>query len=40
MDISEQKAMNELFNWLEIDTKKYFEQDNRDKFYNYLNNRI
>ena len=39
MDLSEQKAMNELFRWLEIDTNKYFEQKNRDTFYNYLNNK-
>ena len=39
MDINEKKAMNELFNWLEIDTKKYFEQKNRDLFYDYLNNK-
>ena len=39
MDLSEQKAMNELFRWLEIDTNKYFEQNNKDTFYNYLNNK-
>ena len=38
VDLRERKTMNELFRWLEIDTQKYSEQNNRDQFYNYLNN--
>ena len=31
--------LKKIINWLEIDTEKYLEQNNRDLFYNYLNNK-
>mgnify|MGYP000502961752 CR=1 FL=1 len=37
MDDSEADELRKLFKWLEIDTDKYFDKKNREKFFAYLN---
>ena len=37
LDDREADELRDFFKWLEIDTNKYFEKQNRDNFYTYLN---
>ena len=37
LDDREADELRDFFKWLEIDTDKYFEKQNRENFYIYLN---